>query len=169
MKRVITLLTIILFITPYVVGQQEGSSDVKSAFDFWVGDWDIHWINPDSSYTYAHNLIEKTLDGTVIQENFSDSTSGFKGISISVFSPSDSTWHQAWADNAGGYFNFIGIVEGDTRIFQTESRVIKGVERIQRMVFRDIKTDSFTWDWEASTDNGKTWNLAWQIFYERKQ
>lgn len=149
--------------------QEDGATELKNAFDFWIGDWEVHWMNPDSSYTYAHNLIDTILDGTVIQENFTDSSSGFKGSSISVYSPADSTWHQAWADNAGGYFNFYGIVEGNTRIFQTESRLIKGVERIQRMVFRDIKADSFIWDWETSTDHGQTWTLSWQIFYLRKQ
>ena len=152
-----------------VNGQNETqSTELSSAFDFWVGDWEVHWQNPDSSYTYANNLIEKTLDARVIQENFNDSTSGFKGTSISVFSLADSTWHQAWADNAGGYFDFYGIVDGDMRIFQTHPKVRNGEEIIQRMVFSDIKEDSFLWNWESSKDKGVKWNLVWQIFYERK-
>jgi hypothetical protein len=144
------------------------SDKANEAFDFWVGDWEVHWQNPDSSFTYGSNLIEKILDGTVIQENFNDSISGFKGTSISVFSSADSTWHQAWADNAGGYFDFYGIIEGETRIFQTKGKDLNGVVFLQRMVFSDIKNDSFTWNWENSKDGGETWTLVWQIFYNRK-
>lgn len=151
-----------------IAQEKDTTISLENAFDFWVGDWEIHWMNPDSSYTYAHNLIEKTLDGKVIQENFVDSTSGFKGTSISVFGSADSTWHQSWTDNAGGYFDFYGIVNGDTRIFQTKPKERNGKDVIQRMVFKDRKEDSFTWDWELSEDNGDTWTLSWQIFYERK-
>jgi len=38
----------------------------------------------------------------------------------------------------------------------------------QRMIFYEIKKDSFTWDWENSTDYGKTWSLQWRINYKRK-
>ena len=40
---------------------------------------------------------------------------------------------------------------------------------IQRMVFRDITADSLTWDWQASTDDGKSWKTNWQIFYKRSK
>jgi hypothetical protein len=140
-----------------------------SAFDFWVGNWEVSWLNPDSSYTYGTNVIEKTLDEKVIQEHFNDPSSGFKGTSISVFSIQDNKWHQSWADNAGGQFDFFGIVDGDKRIFQTEAKDRKGVLIIQRMRFHSINADNFIWDWESSIDEGETWKLVWQIFYERKQ
>ena len=34
---------------------------------------------------------------------------------------------------------------------------------INRMIFHDIKSDSFTWDWQSSSDGGKTWQLNWQF------
>jgi len=145
------------------------SMDPLHAFDFWIGEWEVHWLNPDSSYTYAHNTIESTLDGRVLQEHFVDSTSGFKGTSISVYSVADSTWHQAWADNSGGYFDFFGIVDGNKRMFQTQPKIRNGKMITQRMVFYDIEKDGFTWDWESSQDNGETWSLTWRIHYERKQ
>jgi hypothetical protein len=37
-----------------------------------------------------------------------------------------------------------------------------------RMVFTNIKPDSFDWRWEASTDGGKTWQVNWPIHYKRK-
>ena len=141
---------------------------ITEAFDFWVGEWELHWMNADSSYSYGENNILKILDGNVIQENFYDPSSGFKGMSLSIFSLADSRWHQAWADNAGAYFDFYGIIEEDKRIFQTQPKIRQGVEIIQRMIFWDISENNFTWNWEISQDNGQNWSLNWQIFYERK-
>jgi len=74
---------------------------------------------------------------------------------------------RAWADNQGGYFDFRGAFEGDKRIFMTQPREINGNTAVQRMVFYDIKKDSFSWDWESSSDEGETWNLNWRISYTR--
>jgi hypothetical protein len=136
-------------------------------FDFWVGDWELSWSNPDGSVSKGKNKIEKIVAGKVIQENFADSN-GFIGTSISVFNKTKKTWHQAWADNSGGYFNFIGEKEGDKRIFKTEPKKIGENTFVLRMVFYDIKSDSFVWDWQRSNDNGLTWSLNWRINYKRK-
>ena len=167
----IFMLMILLSISDKLYSQKEEIQEIDplNAFDFWIGDWDVHWLNPDSSYTYGENHIVKTLDGNVIQEHFNDPTTGFKGTSISVLSFADSTWHQAWADNAGGYFDFHGIIDGDTRIFQTDPKMRNERMIIQRMVFTEITERDFIWNWELSVDNGLTWQLTWQIFYERKE
>ncbi len=165
MKLVITLLIILAGST--MAGAQ--ALPPERAFDFWVGRWNVHWFTKDSVRVDGANLIEKILDGRVLQEHFEDTASGFRGTSISVFSTADSTWRQAWADNAGGYFNFIGEIGGDTRIFRTR-RNSAGVDSVvQRMRFYDIAADSFTWDWEATRDAGATWNLLWRIYYERAE
>jgi hypothetical protein len=140
----------------------------STLFDFWVGEWDLTWKNADGSIGKGTNRIEKTLDGKVIQENFRD-VKGFKGTSLSVFNPQKFTWHQAWADNGGGYFNFIGDIDGEKRIFKTQPRESNGKTVILRMVFYDIKPESLTWDWERSDDGGQTWNLSWRINYKRRR
>jgi len=38
-----------------------------------------------------------------------------------------------------------------------------------RMVYYNIKQDSFDWSWEASTNGGKTWKQNWLIHYKRMQ
>jgi hypothetical protein len=94
---------------------------------------------------------------------------GFLGTSISVYNPKTTQWHQAWADNGGGFFNFIGEIDGEKRIFKTLPIEKDGKIRIQRMVFYEIQRDSFTWDWEGTQDGGQTWNLLWRINYTRKK
>lgn len=142
------------------------SQDISKAFDFWLGDWEVTWVGPDSNIIVGENLIEKTLDGKVIQENFRDPSRNFKGTSLSVYNPQNNTWHQAWADNQGGYYDFLGVVEGEKRIFQT--MLPDSNNQIFRMRFLDIREDSLVWKWEGKKVESKEWNLLWQINYKRK-
>jgi hypothetical protein len=145
-------------------------SDEKTWFDFWVGKWDITWTGSDGKVGKATNTVTKILDQVVINENFvihEGSQKGYKGTSISVYNAARKQWHQAYADNQGAYFNFVGERNGEKRIFRTEPQIVGDKKIIQRMVFYDITKDSLTWDWEKSEDGGKTWKLNWQLSYRR--
>lgn len=136
-------------------------------FDFWVGHWKVAWVNPDGSPGQGRNHVRKILDDRVIEEQFEgeagSSPPALLGRSLSVLHQASGQWRQAWADNQGGFFAFTGGLEGDTRVFATEFKGGRG----QRMRFYDIQPDRFTWDWEGSSDEGKTWKLLWRLHYER--
>ena len=138
-------------------------------FDFWLGDWNVTWTKPDGSLGKAHNHVARILDGNVIEEQFqmdAAEAQPLKGRSLSVRDPAG-LWHQAWADNQGGFFALTGSADGDKRLFST-ALVPAGAEvKGQRMVFHDIGKDAFTWDWEGTTDGGKTWKLLWRLDYKR--
>lgn len=160
-----------LFLSSAVIAQKPArpSEADLSKMDFWVGTWDLVWEGGKGK-----NVIEKKLGGRVIQENFEALEGNFKGYlgtSISTFSPADGKWHQAWADSNGGYIDLIGIMDGDNRIFQMTSprQLPNGSMIISRMRFYNITEDSFTWDWEASADEGKSWKLNWRIEYTRAE
>lgn len=145
----------------------------ETLFDFWIGEWDLTWKDAEGNTQKGNNRIVKVLDDQVIQENFeafssSAEASPLKGMSLSVYNPQTERWHQAWTDNQGGYFNFIGKVEGKQRIFFTTITNQDGEAIHLRMVFRDIAENSFIWDWESSRDEGGTWKLNWQIHYQRR-
>ena len=159
---------IILVLCASQLSAQSLTLQDSSLFDFWVGEWDLTWTNADGKIDKGTNRITKILDGKVIQENFSDATGAFKGISISVYNQAKKTWHQAWADNQGGYYDFEGAVDGKKRIFRTRMKEVNGEKVIQRMVFYNINTTSLTWDWEMSKDGGVTWQLQWRINYSKR-
>ena len=143
----------------------------SASYDFWVGKWDANWKNANGTTGSGTNHIFKVLDGTVLEENFTiteGAQAGFLGKSLSVMDASKQ-WHQAWADNQGGYFDFTGEVIGVKKIFKTKLVERDGKKIIQRMVFYDIKEDSFTWDWEGTKNGGDTWNLLWRINYTRQK
>ena len=154
----------ILLLNGRLMAQSEISPE--AAFDFWVGEWEVSWYAKDSSLVKGSNRIEKILDGKVLQEHFEDPNSGFRGTSISVYNPQLQSWYQSWADNAGGYFHFKGIIENGSRIFSMTEPGPGGA--LYRMVFSGIKENSLVWTWEGTRDGGETWNTAWQIFYTRK-
>lgn len=164
MKAKIVIILMLLFYGNLFC--QESKSQDK-AFDFWVGDWTGYYYGKDSIKLNIKNNIIKMLDQKVIQENFEDPNSNFKGTSISVYDSIKEEWHQAWADNQNGYYNFIGEIDGDKRIFKTLPKEVNGNTIVQRMVFYNITKNKFTWDWETSTDNEKTWKVTWQLFYEK--
>lgn len=144
---------------------QSGHNDL----DFWVGDWTMEGRSRTSfekdEYTdgKCENTIEKRQDGKVIHENFR--TDGFTGESWSVFQPQTKTWRQTWVDNGGSYLLFEGG-RVDNKIILNMTNAPKGVQA--RMVFSDIKDNSFVWNWEQSRDEGKSWVLMWELRYKRK-
>lgn len=173
-KFIACLISVLIFLLliPLSSFSQESIENLEPGeyFDFWIGEWEVSWEEGEEMGR-GTNHIEKTLDGNVIQENFrilEGQNAGFKGTSISVYRPRFDRWKQAWADNSGGYYDFTGKVDGEKRIFQTDILEREDGSRFtQRMVFYDITEDSMTWDWESSTDGGKTWSLNWRIYYER--
>lgn len=139
--------------------------------DFWVGKWKLEWKDKDGSRGKGSNEIKKILANKVIYEKFEakkGALKGFKGRSFSVIDATTGNWKQTWVDNQNGYLDFVGSQNGDKKIFSRKFKNKKGNPVIQRMVFKDIKENSFTWDWEISQDEGKTWDLKWQIFYTKK-
>lgn len=140
----------------------------SSQLDFWVGEWKAEWKDSDGNIQGGTNIITKTLGGCVVEENFSTDDKTFTGRSLSMYNPVKKIWQQTWVDNNGGYMAFTGGMDGDKMILWQKTINKAGKEVMQRMVFYDINADSFTWDWENSTDNGKTWNLVWKINYKRK-
>ena len=142
-------------------------------FDFWVGDWDVRWKNPDGSTGTGRNQITKILDGKVLEENFVAAAGQggqppLKGRSVSVFHTASKTWRQTWVDNQGGFIVLAALVEGEKRLFQTPMRKNGDKESGSRMVFYNIQRSGFTWDWEATQDGGKSWQLSWRIEYRRR-
>jgi hypothetical protein len=165
------ILTLLLLIATYTIqGQDLEKAKPEQLFDFWIGEWDLKWEDPDGSFGEGKNTITRIMKDNVIQENFEGLkgvNKGFIGMSVSVYNPVQKMWYQTWVDNQGAYLDFWGEFDGEKRMFVRKYTGPKGQEIMQRMVFHDISKNAFTWDWENSLDDGKTWNLNWQIKYKR--
>jgi len=134
--------------------------------DFWLGEWDATWERGKGT-----NSIKKTLDGRVIQEHFVgswDESQAYHGKSFSVYVTGEKKWKQTWVDNLGAYLDLTGRVEGSTFIFMREEKRA-GQRILQRMVYSDIRRNSYTWDWQLSRNDGRSWESQWKIQYTRKK
>ncbi len=133
-------------------------------FDFWLGQWELSWNDTGRGV----NSITKEFGGHVIQENFYDSSSQFFGKSWSVYDSTTRLWKQTWVDNQGGYIVLSGKFENGKMTLATQPVTRKGKVTVSRMVFYNISSGSFDWNWEHSTDGGRNWALSWKIHYRRK-
>ncbi|HYM76689.1 MAG TPA: hypothetical protein VE377_11985 [Candidatus Dormibacteraeota bacterium] len=176
MIRTIAILSISLMAVPAIHGSQAAPAPAnpcaapqQKQFDFWVGEWNLTWPGEKPGETgHGTNSIKRTMDGCVVQENFSgDDSMHLRGTSVSTFDTNSSRWKQTWVDNEGGYLDFTGEFKNGQMILQREA-VRNGVKILQRMVWKNITPNEFDWSWEDSRDGGKTWEVNWPIHYKRR-
>lgn len=137
------------------------TTNPETQFDFWLGAWDVTW-GADGKAT---NLVLRIMDDKVIQENFS--SADLNGMSVSVYDAERNLWCQTWVDNNGTYLDFTGRFE-DGKMILIRDAVVRDEACKQRMVWYNIETSQFDWNWERSDDGGAAWRVLWQIKYTRK-
>lgn len=136
--------------------------------DFWVGTWKGTWRNPQSgNEDSASNVVVRSHDGCVIHESFRQGARGLVGSSFSVFDAKRGNWRQTWVDNTGAYMDFVGTLLPDGMSFSRETEAADGTKVWERMRFFNATSMSFDWEWERSTDGGKSWVSSWKIRYLR--
>lgn len=134
--------------------------------DFWLGDWYATWEGtPGSPAGRGGNRIVRSYDGCVTEEHFEGGA--LKGHSVSVYAVGEHRWRQTWVDNQGGFIDLQGGLNsaGD---FVLTTLPQPGSNSASRMIFTEIKSDSFTWHWQATQD-GQQWSDKWVIHYTRKK
>ena len=142
------------------------SSPEASQFDFWIGAWNLY----SADTLTGTNTIIKVMDGCTVQENFESPQIKYYGKSWSVYNSIAKIWQQTWIDNQGRYIALTGKWENGVMTLTTDARKLAdGKEQVSRMIYHSIKKDHFEWEWESTTDNGKTWKNNWHIRYERKK
>jgi hypothetical protein len=133
-------------------------------FDFWLGEWQVTW---NDGRERGRNSIAREYGGNVVLERF-DGRPGIDlvGMSVSVYREAVDRWFQTWVDDSGNYFALQGGIEDGEMILLGEQSGPRGRVSL-RMRFSDIEDDRFTWRWESSKDEGATWDMLWELAYER--
>lgn len=157
-KSEIILLLCFLGFLQLLSSQTVEPMDKHRDFDFWVGEWELSWLNDEKQEVKGKNSVKKILNG-VIEENFS-APNGFEGKSLTIYSKRDGKWHQTWVDNQGGHFVFEGIIEENQKKFQTKIK-----DTLWQMVFYNFNEEGFDWKWQRSKDDGLNWEILWKIKY----
>ena len=140
------------------------------ALDFWVGDWIAEWELDGEKGTGTNRVTRDEYGACVITERFRFDDGSFNGFSISTYRPGPGHWRQTWVDDQGGYFDFFGgPVSGSDYSFVFEDRRVTEKQPFRRMIFQDVKPDSFTWRWQRRDKASEPWTDRWVINYRRKR
>jgi hypothetical protein len=133
-------------------------------FDFWIGQWDV--TNPQGKPA-GRNRIEAVLDGCAISEQWSGA-SGTMGRSYSAWDANNKRWTQHWVDT-DGLVLFISGAFADGRMVMSGDLVdpASGKHSPQRVTWTPNADGSVRQLWESSTDEGKTWTVAFDGLYRR--
>jgi hypothetical protein len=128
-------------------------------FDFWVGEWRV--TAPDGKHA-GDNRIEKVLDGCALHENWQGAGGG-RGFSYNAYDRTRQVWHQTWVDRQGNLL----LLEGG---LQDGAMVLSGTQgaTLNRITWTPNKDGSVRQHWQTSTDQGKTWQTAFDGLYRRK-
>lgn len=177
MQRHLNVVVFIFLLVQFSAGQggtpAPNPCDAKEQhqLDFWVGEWDLTWPGKQAgTVQHGTNSVHRVLDNCVVEENFSGGTDiPLRGKSVSIFDANAGKWKQTWVDNEGGYLDFVGEFEDASMILSREVARPDGTRSLQRMVFKNIAPNEFDWSWEASKDDGKTWQVIWPIHYQRRK
>lgn len=139
------------------------------ALDFWVGEWIAEWEQDGKKGTGTNRITKDEYGSCVIIERFRFDDGSFNGLSISTYRPGIKQWRQTWVDDQGGYFDFFGgpVASGD-HIFALENKRPVETLPFQRMIFQDVKPDSFIWRWQRRAKVSEPWADSWVIRYRRK-
>ena len=90
------------------------------------------------------------------------------GHSVSMYRPGLKQWRQNWVDDQGGYFDLVGgPVTGGDHIFVFENKRVTDKQQFQRMIWQDVKPDSFVWRWQNRVKDSDPWKDSWVIHYRR--
>jgi len=128
------------------------------AFDFWVGDWQVH--TPDGKLA-GYNHVTREYAGCVIHEHYT-TTRGYGGESLNVYDATRKVWHQTWVDSDGTLLVLEGGLQaGNMRLMGT--LIDKGKSVKQRITWTP-NAGSVRQLWEATDDKGK-WTVVFDGLY----
>ena len=154
----------VFFLMLFMVASSSNSQQLnESSFDFWVGTWEATWQSKEGKTLNGINVISKVLDNHVVKEEFHDPNSNFNGLSVSIYNTRTNEWNQTWVDNQGGHFLLLGCIENGNPVFKTKMIDKEGEKIGRKMVFKNISKNTFSWEWLGTNDNGKHWEVLWEI------
>ena len=136
------------------------------AFDFWVGDWDVH-DNLHGNGLAGHSHVERIVGDCVIFENWTGMGGG-SGKSFNSYNLETGAWQQNWMDETGDVSNFEGgHVENGTLSFVAHNVDAAGHKFLSRLTFFDLGPDQVRQFGEQSNDDGTTWAVRYDFDYRR--
>jgi hypothetical protein len=149
------------------------NSEKLMLFGRFVGSWRIEWHGSSSAQAIGELHFGWVLGGRAIQDIWIVPTQGepgenqpplaFHGTTIRFYDPTVDVWRSTWIDPINGRVRrFVGRPDRDEIVLVSDEE-----EPQLRWRFMDIRTESFTWQGETSSDRGATWAVDECMFATR--
>ena len=172
-RRPPTRACLILFALAAPVAAQTAAPASKCAdaayrqFDYWVGHWDVHDAN---GKRMGENRITRIHGGCALLEEWRGN-GNVTGSSLNIYDRERGRWHQTWVDGSGGLLTIEGgIVDGAMTLsgetLEAGPPPKRSLQRIRWLPQADGRVRQL---WEASSDGGKTWSVAFDGWYTRRK
>jgi hypothetical protein len=133
------------------------------AFDFWIGDWNVHAPNGKLAGT---NSITREYGGCVIHEHY-DTGKGYSGESLNIYDASRKAWHQSWVDTTGLLLTLEGGIRDGKMVLEGATTGADGKTTKQRITWTPNADGSVRQLWETADGKGG-WSVAFDGKYTRK-
>jgi len=152
------------------------------AFDFWVGDWNIRQQSLREDGTYlelpAKTSVSVALDGCALIEHWEGEVQFFwegmerpemmKAISVRAYEPRTKQWYIHWLDTRLRTFDtpYVGNFADSRGEFYREWGTPEA-ERVGRITFSNVSSDSVSWSLAVSSDGRESWTTMWTMEMRR--
>ena len=137
-----------------------------AAFDFWVGDWDVH---DGSGVQQGSNTITRDERGCVLTEKWTSATGG-TGMSINFLDRITGEWVQVWNSEGGSQIQIRGgMTDEGMLLVGTLHNVAAGTTFPFRGLWTPLADGRVRQFFEQSNDGGETWVPWFEGFYTRQQ
>ncbi len=135
-------------------------------FDFWIGEWEVGTASGPGPNA-ARSSIQNIVDGCVIFENWMPPGGG-DGKSFNFYDPNDGKWHQIWVASGAGVLDLAGTFAAKTLRYEGAVGGPTGTKTLQKLNFTELEDGRVHQHWEQSADEGKTWTVAFDGYYAKR-
>ncbi|MFN2565967.1 MAG: hypothetical protein ABR499_13305 [Gemmatimonadaceae bacterium] len=135
-------------------------------FDFWIGEWDVTLPN---GRTAGVNHIRPIHGGCALQEEWVGA-GGATGTSLNAFDAATGRWHQTWVGSDGLLLQLDGGMKDGAMELVGVTVGANGARTLQRIRWTPLggTPARVRQLWETSSDDGRTWSVAFDGLYRRK-
>jgi hypothetical protein len=142
---------------------------VYRQFDYWLGTWDVRPSGAPADLPPMSNVITKIHNGCVLLESWT--APGQTGQSFNIYDRVSKKWHQTWVDSTGGLHEYWGELRDGNMVFEGDIPAPPSVGgRIHtRLTFFRLADGSVRQYSERTSDDGKTWQVNYDLIYTRRK
>jgi hypothetical protein len=139
------------------------SSEQHRAFDFWVGEWNVH--APDGKLAGTNSIKREYMD-CVLHERY-DNGRGYTGESLNIYDGARKVWHQTWVDSSGLLLLLEGGMREGRMVLEGQTTGADGALTKHRITWTPNADGSVRQFWESTDKEGK-WAIAFDGVYTRQ-